>query len=189
MRAPILSLALFLLATVADAYADPSKAVAAYDAILAEVTPGQATIALGDMIVPVSTVRLWRDKLAGTAAPGSASQSGINKWTGGIVYYIFNANVSAAHRAATFDAMGDWASFANLTFTPRIAQANYIKINEQAGLNGGNSAVGMIGGEQQLNIGPTSWNRPAQSSRNQHFTQNKPIEWRGQYQNKNHRNT
>ena len=41
--------------------------VAAYDAILAAVQPDQATIVLGDMIVPVETVRLWRDQLAGTA--------------------------------------------------------------------------------------------------------------------------
>ena len=160
MRAPLFALALFLLATVSDAIADPSKVVAAYDSILAGVAPEQTTIALGDMIVPVSTVRLWRDQLAGTAAPSNASQTGINKWTSGIVYYAFNANVSAVHRTATLDAMAEWAAFANLTFTPRVAETNYVMINEQAGLNGGNSAVGMIGGAQALNIGPTSWNRP-----------------------------
>ena len=59
--------------------------VAAYDSILAHVDQGQTMVTLGDMMVPVATVQLWRDQLAGTAQP-SASQTGINNWTGGIVY-------------------------------------------------------------------------------------------------------
>ena len=78
---------------------DNSVEVAVYDAILASVKPGQTTIEMGDMTVPVPTVKLWRDRLAGKPVPRSASQTGVNKWTGGVVYYSFNANVSAAHRA------------------------------------------------------------------------------------------
>ncbi len=164
MRASPLCLAGFFIATIAGAAADPPKqnagAVAAYDAILGSVSEEQTTITLGDMIVPVETLRLWRDQLAGTAAPGSASQTGINKWTGGNVYYSFNANVSAAHQAAFLDGMREWEAFANIHFIPRVAQANYIMINDGgAGLSGGNSSVGMIGGVQQLNIGSSSWNR------------------------------
>lgn len=160
MRAQILSAGFFLLtlATHAVTVLD-AETVAAYNAILATAEPEQTTIALGDMVLPVETVRAWRNKLAGMRTPRSASQTGVNKWTGGIVYYTFNANVSAAHRTATLDAMAEWATYANLTFTARAAQANYIKINDVPGLGGGNSAVGMIGGEQQLNIGSTAWNR------------------------------
>ena len=159
MRVLLFSLVSLLLAASAALAKDYDADVAAYDALLAAVPPGETTIALGDMLVPVATVQLWRDQLAGTAPADNASQTGINKWTGGIVYYAFNANVSAVHQTATVDAMGEWATFANLTFTPHGAQANYIMINEVAGLGGGNSSVGMIGGVQQLNIGPTSWNR------------------------------
>ena len=159
MRASLFSLGLFILTAASAALADTADDVAAYDAILAAVPPGESSVALGDMIAPIETVRLWRNKLAGVRAPRSATPGGVSKWTGGNVYYTFNANVSAAHRTATLDAMAEWATYANLTFTPRVAQANYIKINEQAGLNGGNSFIGMIGGEQALNIGPTSWNR------------------------------
>ena len=141
MRFPLLPIALLLIATAANTIAEPSKAdaaaVAAYDSILAGVIPGQTTIALGDMIVPVATVRLWRDQLAGTSAPSSASQTGIVKWTGGIVYYTFDASVSAAHRTAAIDAMGEWASFANVTFTLRVAQPNYILIKDVPAQNGG----------------------------------------------------
>ncbi len=160
MRTLLSSLGCLLLAA-SSTLAKPYEAeVAAYDAMLAAVPPGQTTIAMGDMTVPVAAVQLWRDKLAGTAPADSASQTGINKWTSGIVYYAFNANVSAAHQTATLDAMGEWATFANLTFTARTAQANYIMVNDGgAGLSGGNSSVGMIGGVQQLNIGSTSWGR------------------------------
>ena len=136
--------------------------VAAYDSILAHVDQGQTMVTLGDMMVPVATVQLWRDQLAGTAQP-SASQTGINNWTGGIVYYTFDAsvieNATVKHRTATLDAMAEWAAFANLTFTPRVAQANYMLIKEDPARTGGISAVGMIGGPQQFDIGPTSWNR------------------------------
>ena len=160
MRTLLSSLGCLLLAASATLAKPYETEIAAYDAMLAAVTPEQTTIALGDMTVPVATVQLWRDKLAGTAPADSASQTGITKWTGGIVYYAFNANVSAAHQTAMVDAMGEWATFAGLTFIARVAQANYIMINDGgAGLGGGNSSVGMIGGVQQLNIGSTSWNR------------------------------
>lgn len=164
MRASFVSLAVLFCVTLADVLGASSKEiaalVAAYDAILATVGPEQTTVALGDMIVSVETVRLWRDQFAGTAPPGSASKTGINKWTGGNVYYAFNANVSAAHQAAFVDAARDWESFANLHFIPRTSQTNYIMVNDGgSGLSGGNSSLGMIGGQQQLNIGAVAWNR------------------------------
>ena len=133
--------------------------VAAYDRLLAAVTPGQTLIEMGDMLVPVGAVQLWRDRLAGVEVPSFSSQTGINKWTGGNFFYAFNANVSAVHRAHFRDAAAEWAMFANLTFTERTSQTNYIMVNDVAGLSGGNSAVGMVGGQQQFNIGSTSWNR------------------------------
>ncbi len=136
--------------------------VAAYDKLLAGVRRGQTTVAMGDMRLPVSVVQSWRDRYAGvTATTGtrSATQTGVTKWTSGAVYYAFNANVSAAHRTHFLDAAAEWAAFANLTFTARVAQANYIMVNDVPGLSGGNSSVGMIGGVQQLNIGSGSWNR------------------------------
>ena len=114
------------------------------------------------MVVPVSTVRLWRDQLAGTAPPGSASQTGVTTWPGGIVNYVFDAsvveNATVKHRTATRDAMGEWATFANVTFIEGSA-ANYILIKEVAGLGGGVAAVGRVGPAQQFDIGPTAWNR------------------------------
>ena len=72
-----------MLAIAASAHADSHDPnVAAYDAILANVEPGQTTIALGDMLVPVETVRLWREQLANAAGgvAQSASQMGVVPW-------------------------------------------------------------------------------------------------------------
>lgn len=164
MRAGHVCFAACLLANSAALTESPkrdSAIVAAYDAILADVTPEQTTIALGDMIVPVDTVRLWRDQLADAAPSSAAAQTGVNLWPGGNVYYVFDANVSASHQAAFLDGVREWEAFGNVHFIPRTAEANYIRVSDGGpGMSGGTSAVGMIGGEQQLTIGSTSWNRP-----------------------------
>ncbi|MGB8170934.1 MAG: M12 family metallopeptidase [Chthoniobacteraceae bacterium] len=161
-----LAFGLMLLAALAlvptAARANGPQELASYDELLAFVPEEQPTIALGDMIVPVETVRLWRDQLANTPrlTADPASQTGINKWTGGNVFYAFNANVSTAHQAAFLDGAREWETFANLHFIARTTEPNYIMVNDGGpGLSGGNSALGMTGGEQQLNIGATSWNR------------------------------
>jgi len=147
---------------VADSPDPRAAAAAAYDAILAKVTPDQTTVVFGDMIVPVATLQLWRDKLDGNGqtAPPSASQNGINLWSGGNVYYAFNANVTAVHQKDFIDAAGEWMAFANVHFIARTTQTNYVMVNDGgSSQEGGDSAVGMIGGQQQIDIGSTSWNR------------------------------
>jgi hypothetical protein len=74
-------------------------------------------------------------------------------WTGGVVPYIFDANVSAADQLVGIDAMAEWAAVANLTFVPRTTQANYIRFYTT---NSNSSFVGMIGGQQTINI--FNWN-------------------------------
>jgi hypothetical protein len=41
------------------------------DQVLGSVPPSQTTARIGDMIIPVKTLRLWRDELAGAPAPES----------------------------------------------------------------------------------------------------------------------
>jgi len=78
-----------------------------------------------------------------------------------VIPYTFAASVtSAAHQQAFIDAANEWAAWANVQFVPRTNQANYVTANDGgAGLSGGNASVGMIGGQQFINIGATSWNR------------------------------
>ena len=134
--------------------------VAALDQILAAVPPGAKTAQMGDMEILVSNLQAWRNQLAGGPAPQFVSSGTAPLWTGGNVFYSFSNNVSALKQQAFLDGAAEWAMFANLRFVARTTQANYITIFENAALNGGQSAVGMIGGQQFLQLGPSAWQRP-----------------------------
>lgn len=72
-----------------------------------------------------------------------------NMWPTGEVFYEFDANVTALNQTRWLAAAADWAAVANLTFTARTTEPNYIHV--QSG-SGNNSFVGMIGGSQTMNI-------------------------------------
>lgn len=153
-------LALPLLTSVCHAQSNAWD-VAILDQILANVPPGQTLAQVGDMFVKVSNLKAWRSQLAGGVQIESAFDGTIPMWTGGNVYYTFSNNVSAAHQKAFLDGMNEWATFANLHLFPRATQSNYVTIVDGGTLQeGGDSAVGMIGGQQYIHIGNTSWNRP-----------------------------
>jgi hypothetical protein len=156
MKFPCLPAFAVLFLCISGARAGNEAEVAVYNGILASVKPGQTTVEMGDMIVPVERVTAWRDAAMGLR---SATRTEADAWPGGVVYYTFNANVSAEKRAHFTDACAEWATFANLTFTPRTNEPNYIRVNEDPSLDGGNSAVGMSGGRQDLNVGAEAWSR------------------------------
>jgi len=133
--------------------------IATLDAILASTPPGQKTALVGDMEILVTNLRAWRDELAGARSPRSAFDGTAPIWANGNVYYQFSNNVSAVHQQCFVDAVNEWAIFANLHFIPRTTQTNFITVFEDPALSGGQSSVGMIGGEQFLHIGPNAWNR------------------------------
>lgn len=132
--------------------------VTVLDKILAGAAPGQQTVQVGDMEILVTNLRAWRDQLAGVPHTASAFNSTVPLWTGGNVYYAFSNNVSAIKQRAFLDGAAEWTTFANVRFIPRVAQANYVTIYENPSLSGGQSAVGMIGGQQFLQLGPDAWN-------------------------------
>ena len=75
-----------------------------------------------------------------------------NLWTNGIIPYQFDSNVNNTNRNRAVAAMGEWESVANVDFIPRNGHSNYIHIQNST-VN--NSAVGMKGGKQVINI--VSW--------------------------------
>ncbi|HNX49531.1 MAG TPA: M12 family metallopeptidase [Thermoanaerobaculaceae bacterium] len=105
--------------------------------------PEGYTIIEGDIQVPLAFLHL--------RAPNSVWAT--NFWTNGVVPYEFDANVTAAHRTAMITAMGDWEAAANVDFRARSGDANYVHIQASTG---NNSAVGMQGGMQIINI--YNWN-------------------------------
>jgi len=75
-----------------------------------------------------------------------------NLWTGGIVPYTMNANVSATNANRLRIAMNELETVCNVSYVPRVAQANYIMVQDSTG---NNSFVGRIGGSQTVNL--VSW--------------------------------
>jgi parallel beta-helix repeat protein len=134
--------------------------VTVLDKILAGVPSGQTLAQVGDMQIQVSLLQNWRNQLAGARQPQLAFEGSISTWPDGDIYYSFSNNVSAVEQQAFLDGAEEWAMFANLHFIPWTTQANYVTIFLGQGLEGGESEVGMVGGQQFLQIGPNSWNRP-----------------------------
>ncbi len=155
-----------LIVTPTPLHAQPQSEdwnVAVLDQILAGVKPGQSLVQVGDMEILVANLTAWRDQLAGGPSPLLAFAGGVPTWTGGNVYYTFSSSgtnaVPANLQAAFLDAAAEWATFANLHFIPRTSQANYVTVQVLGGLEGGQSAVGMVGGQQFLSVASNAWNR------------------------------
>ena len=129
------------------------------DDILATVPSGGKLAQVGDMEILVSNLRAWRKALAGQSSPNLAFDGDVPIWTDGNLYYTFDGSVSTEHQKAFLDAANEWATFANLRFIPRTTESNYFTVKENPALAGGQSALGMVGGQQFLQIGADAWNR------------------------------
>lgn len=138
----------------------PTWDAAVLDALLAATPSEQELVQIGDMQILKTRLEAQRNLMAGGGRTNNLSFSGVAPlWTSGNVFFTFDASVSAAKQKAFLDGAAEWAMFANLRFLPRTAEANYITIREIPGLGGGQSAVGMVGGQQFIDFGPGAWSR------------------------------
>jgi len=81
---------------------------------------------------------------------GVAGPYETSTWPFGIVPFEFDPAVTQADRDAMLDAMFELQSVAGVYFVPRTTQMNYISIHDHPFAN--NSNVGMVGGQQIVNI-------------------------------------
>ena len=98
----------------------------------------------GRTYVEVDDMLFWVREGAGVESAFTG-----NRWTNGIVYYVFDAAVSSTNRQNWRDAAAAWSGVAPLTFTEGTGIGNYIYVQNGSG---NNSYVGMIGGQQVMNI-------------------------------------
>ena len=101
---------------------------------------GRSYVMVGDMLIADSDI-----------APNGAARG--NLWTGGNVYYVFDAAVTASHRNAWTDAAATWNTGNHVRFFEGTGNGNYIYV-QNSDVN--NSAIGMAGQQQIMNI--VSWN-------------------------------
>ncbi len=135
---PLLLTLLCHTANAENASSENIETVSHESSSMAEIPAGFIIIE-GDIIVPENFFT-------------SRATFAANPWTGGIVPYEFDANVSALNQSRTIAAMDEWEARANITFIPRAGHANFVHI--QSG-TGNNSNLGMIGGQQTINM--ISW--------------------------------
>jgi hypothetical protein len=72
-----------------------------------------------------------------------------NRWTNGIVYYVFEPGVSTFNRQRWRAAAAEWSAVAALTFIESTGSGNYIYVKNST-VN--QSWLGMIGGQQTMEI-------------------------------------
>ena len=109
-------------------------------------------VMVDDQIVPASAIISAGKGLSLPTGTGGALSLFPNarKWPGGRVPYEFDASMSAAKQAIFLRGARQWERYANLRFTPRSGQANYILVVSTANVS--NSFIGMQGNGQVLNL-------------------------------------
>lgn len=113
-------------------------------------------VMVDDQIVPAYAVRPLKSNATDSNAPNSSFYPWVNRWTGGRVYYSYDDSMKPAKRAIFEAGCREWEKYANLRFNPRTNEPNYIKVVSTANVS--NSYVGMVGGEQILNL--ADWANP-----------------------------
>jgi uncharacterized protein (TIGR03437 family) len=108
------------------------------------ITPGHKIIQ-GDIQVPLAN------------SPESTFER--NFWPGGLVYYEFDANVTAANRDIARGAMRAWSNVANVVFREGQGRIGFVPIFIHIqNSSGNNSKIGMRPGGQVLNV--FNWDIP-----------------------------
>ncbi len=109
-------------------------------------------VAIDDMIFPRERFVAYRNSVAApkTSVTRSALYN-VPRWTGGNVYYSFDAGLPSVQRTAFVDACREWEKYVNLRFVPRTTQSNYIRVYQDAG-GGSFSYIGMVGGAQDMSL-------------------------------------
>ena len=150
--------------------------IAVIDRALATAKPGDTRVKFGDCGMLITDLQTFRARLVAEQTPSDQGATPLFttpnttfKWTNGMVYYQFDpaqvsaGTITAAKEQQFRDAIGEWAGAANLTFSEVTGTppANYITVQQASDTTEGgfSTAVGMAGGQQFVQFGPTSWNR------------------------------
>lgn len=83
---------------------------------------------------------------------GIAGTFNTNLWPAGRVPFQFASDVTTANRDRMVDAMTEWEAVANIDFVPRTNESDHVFIQNSEFEGWNNSAVGMTGGRQYINI-------------------------------------
>ncbi len=129
------------------------------DRILSGVIPGLPDglmLVEGDILIKTGDFARRYNFSNGNAPDGTYE---VNTWPNGIMPYEFDANVSATNRTLMQAAMQWWEDVAGVTFLQCSSNTCYGDFVHIQNGSGNNSQIGLVGGEQFINI--LDWGTPA----------------------------
>ena len=74
------------------------------------------------------------------------------RWSGGIIPFVINGNVTVAGVQHINEAIAHWEQQTPINFVPRTSQSNYIEFVRGSSAGACSSAVGRVGGRQELKL-------------------------------------
>lgn len=120
------------------------------DNVLSRADATQDVVQIDDMKIRASALQNYRNGLAAQRGDSASLAPWAEKWPDGKIAYQFDASVNAEKRAFFEAACRDWEAVANLRFSPRTDENDYILVKQT--INDSDSWVGTIGGPQDLNL-------------------------------------
>lgn len=87
-------------------------------------------------------------------APESVVIDG-HRWSGGIIPFVINANVSAAGRTNILSAIAHWEQKTPINFVPRTTQGDFVEFVRGTSAGACSSSVGRQGGRQEIRLTPS----------------------------------
>ncbi|SFA54074.1 Astacin (Peptidase family M12A) [Pedobacter suwonensis] len=112
-----------------------------------EYVVGGDVILSKDQIAYLEFNKVGNNKVATTESTFTADFQKL--WPGGIVYYVIN---DATHSSDILNAMSDWEASTPIHFVQRTNQANYVNFQGAPSNGGGDSQLGMVGGQQLIRL-------------------------------------
>ncbi|MGH8046909.1 MAG: M12 family metallopeptidase [Chthoniobacterales bacterium] len=145
----------FALALVCDADAgtEPVFDLATVESLLAQPTNKDGDIQVDDMVFRRADLLEQQRRLLAARGTRSSVRINVTTWPAGRVPIAFDDSVSDLNRQRFVAACAEWSAVADVSFVEATASdANYIRVFTS---DENNSAIGMSGGEQVLNM--VSW--------------------------------
>ncbi len=78
-----------------------------------------------------------------------------NRWSGGIIPFVINANVSAAGRTNILSAIAHWEQKTPINFVARTTQGDFVEFVRGTSAGACSSFVGRQGGRQEIRLTPS----------------------------------